>query len=78
MTDEQIGKILNIIFNKNDVKQILNKLLEKIKKIIIIIGGKIFFDLLAVMNYTIIVGKERRGICRRSIEGDQQLTILKL
>jgi len=29
LTDEQIGKILNIIFNKNDVKQILNKLLEK-------------------------------------------------
>jgi len=29
LTDEQIGKILNIIFNKNDIKQILNKLLEK-------------------------------------------------
>lgn len=26
-------------------------------------------DLLAVINYTYVVGKERREVCRKSIEG---------
>lgn len=41
------------------------------------IGGKIFLELLAVIYYTNCVGKERREVCRRSIEGDQRQIILK-
>lgn len=43
-----------------------------------LIGGKIFLDLLAVIYYTVCVGKERREVCRRSIEGDRRRIIPRL
>ena len=44
----------------------------------VFIGGKIFLELLAVLYYTDFVGKERREVCRKSIEGDQRQTTLRL